>query len=453
MDSVFSELLSLSANAKWLLISLQTTEVPERMRNQTELSKIGCPKNKINKVIDELVNFNVLEIYSEVHKRAGRPKLFYAYNKEKLSHLFESSLTNIERVTASDFSIPVKLVWLFLCSNQDELGYVENFSIPAIAKACGLENAGVKTAISKLVDLNFIQLVIKGCTLKKVEIISTKNEMSTIGIEGNNLKRSSCFKVIGKNQNKFSYLFTLPSIANFDSLSRRKKVYSLTGVLIDFYSGKGIRETAFLRLLRYEVSPSEHEFNFLYQQPKEVFRYFDEVLLKLVSIGLSHLINGENKIKPVCQEDTFNHIFSPANYELSAENLGYETSHLIAKLANILIHFILYSIINSLKDTPQIEGDIKKYLNCIHSLKKKGINIDALIRNIHAKVTFYDTFSIRNLTLLTNLDLSEKVNSYEGTVELMGSKDHPTNGICNIFHLSPETFEAFYINTLTSEQN
>lgn len=44
MDSVFSELLSLSANAKWLLISLQTTEVPERMRNQSELSKIGLPK-------------------------------------------------------------------------------------------------------------------------------------------------------------------------------------------------------------------------------------------------------------------------------------------------------------------------------------------------------------------------------------------------------------------------
>ncbi|MBU76300.1 MAG: hypothetical protein CMK63_04805 [Pseudoalteromonadaceae bacterium] len=451
MDNVFSELYPLSPYAKWLLVSLQTTEISERKLTQTELVKVGCPKNKIKKVIGELVNFNILKEHSEKHKKAGRPKLLYEFNTGILSHLPQSTFTNIEKIIASKLNTPVKLVWFFLCSNQDEYGYVESFSLPIIAKVCGLKNVEVKTAISKLIELNFIQQVIKGCTFKKIEIIGAKNERSLTRIEESNLKRSSCFKIIEKSQNKFSYLFTLPSITHFDSSSGRKKIYSLTGLLLDFYSNKGIRENVFLRLLRYEVSPFEHDFNFLYQQHKEVFRYFDEVLLKLVSMGLSHLINGEAKIKPVCQKDTFNHIFSPADYELSADNLGYGTSHLITKLANILIHYILYSIIYSLKDPPKIDGDIEKYLDSIQSLKSKDINIDALIRNIHSKVKFYDVYSIKNLTLFTNLDLTEKVNSNEGIVEFNGSKGQPTNGIYNIFHIGPEIFEAFYKNTLTSE--
>lgn len=452
MSEFFNLTTGLSAYSKWVLIRLIAEKTSGDELSKSDLIKLGCPHNKFKKVIEELQEINAISKLEAKHFKRGRPTLSYTFSyhsHDKIDRLkFTEMLAKSEGL---ERRVPIKLVWYFFALNQDEYGYVESFSLPIIAKVCGLKNVEVKTAISKLIELNFIQQVIKGCTFKKIEIIGAKNERSLTRIEENNLKRSSCFKIIEKNQNKFSYLFTLPSITHFDSSSGRKKIYSLTGLLLDFYSDKGIRENVFLRLLRYEVSPFEHDFNFLYQQHKEVFRYFDEVLLKLVSMGISHLINGETKIKPVCQKDTFNHIFSPADYELSADNLGYGTSHLITKLANILIHYILYSIIYSLKDPQKIDGDIEKYLDSIQSLKSKDINIDALVRKIHSKVKFSDVYSIKNLTLLTNLDLTEKVNCNEGTAEFMDSKDQPTNRINNIFHIGPEIFEAFYINTLTSE--
>lgn len=451
MNKLFTSTGSLSAHSKWILIRLITEKTIGDELSKSELIELGCPHNKFKKVIEELQEINAISKLEAEHFKPGRPTLSYTFihnSHGKIERLkFTEMLAKLEGL---ELRVPIKLVWCFFVLNQDEFGYVVNFTLSNIAKACGLKDAEVKTAISQLIDLKLIQKAIKGCTLKKVE---DENKNSIVEIGGNNFKRSSCFKIIGNNHNKFIYLFTSPSLTNLESHANRKKIYNLSGALIDFFFSEKKRENVFLRLLRFEVDPLEHDFNFLCQQPKEVFSYFDGVLLKLVSMGLSYLLNGGTKIKPISQKDAFSHIFSPADYEVSAANLGYGTSYLIRNLANIYIHYILYSIVHSLKDTPEVGEDIEKYLSSIHSLKKKDNSINAFIENTHSKVEFYDVTSIYNLILFTNLDLCEKVDSNDGTVTFMDSKSQLKNGNYNIFHIDPKVFEAFYKETLTSEQN
>lgn len=451
MSELFNLTTGISAYSKWVLIRLITKKNIGDELSKPDLIELGCPYNKFKKVIEELQEINAILTRKTENSKKGRPAESYIFIYDEHTEMTKSLPSKeLIRIKDEELRVPVKIVWCFFVLNQDEFGYVVNFTLSNIAKACGLKDAEVKTAISQLIDLKFIQKAIKGCTLKKVE---DKNKRNVVGTGCNNLKRSSCYKIIGNNQNNFIYLFTVPSLTNLESYANRKKIYNFSGALIDFFFSEKIRENVFLRLLRFEVDSLKHDFNFLCQQPKEVFSYFDGVLLKLVSMGLSYLLNGGTKIKPVSQEDAFNHIFSPADYELSAANLGYGTSCLIKNLANIHIHYILYSIFHSLKDTPKVGEDIEKYLSSIHSFKSKGFYINTFIKNTHSKVKFSDVTSINNLILFTNLDLSEKVNSNDRTVKFMDSKSQLNNGNYNIFHIDLKVFEAFYKNTLTSEQN
>ncbi|TMP55074.1 hypothetical protein [Pseudoalteromonas sp. S1612] len=456
MNKFFTSTGSLSAHSKWILIRLITEKMIGDELSKSDLIGLGCTHNKFKKVIDELQEINAILKHKTEHSKKGRPAESYIFiydeHTEMTKSLPSKELVRIKNKKLKDeeLRVPVKIVWCFFVLNQDEFGYVVNFTLSNIAKACRLKDAEVKTAISQLIDLKLIQKAIKGCTLKKVEV---KNKRNVVETEDNNFKRSSCFKIIGNNHNKFIYLFTFPSLTNLESHANRKKIYNLSGALIDFFFSEKKRENVFLGLLRFEVDSLEHDSNFLCQQPKEVFSYFDGVLLKLVSMGLSYLLNGGTNIKPVSQKDAFSHIFSPADYEVSAANLGHGTSYLIRNLANIYIHYILYSIVHSLKDTPKVGEDIEKYLSSIHSLKKKDNCINAFIENTHSKVEFNDVTSIYNLILFTNLDLCEKVKSNDGTVTFMDSKSQLKNGNYNIFHIDPKVFEAFYKDTLTSEQN
>tara|TARA_Y100000310_G_C20648252_1_gene797885 strand:+ start:1399 stop:2124 length:726 start_codon:yes stop_codon:yes gene_type:complete len=223
---------SLSAYSKWILIRLIVDETIEGKLSKADLIKLGCPHNKFKKVVDELIKFNAILLDNVEHIKKGRPSDSYIFVYDRYTEINKllprETLAKIEGI---GFRVPVKIVWCFFCLNKNEFGFVENLSVPVIAKACKLKNVEVQSAISKLVELNFIQHVIKGCTFKKVEIIGSKHKRTLIGTEGNNLKRTSCFKIIDKNQYKFLYLFTLPLIAHLDSHSRRKKIYSLTGAL------------------------------------------------------------------------------------------------------------------------------------------------------------------------------------------------------------------------------
>lgn len=261
MNKFFTSTASLSAYTKWVLIRLITGKIIGDELSKADLIKLGCPHNKFKKVIEELQEINAISKLEVEHFKPGRPTLSYTFIYNGHDEIHRLKCTEMQaKLEGLELRVPIKLVWCFFVLNQDEFGYVVNFTLSNIAKACGLKDAEVKTAISQLIDLKFIQKAIKGCTLKKVE---DKNKRNVVKTGGNNFKRSSCFKIMGDNHNKFIYLFTFPSLTNLESYANRKKIYNFSGALIDFFFSEKIRENIFLRLLRFEVDSLEHDFNFL----------------------------------------------------------------------------------------------------------------------------------------------------------------------------------------------
>ncbi|MGR3983357.1 hypothetical protein [Pseudoalteromonas sp. 1181_04] len=459
MNEFFTFTTNLSPYTKWVLIRLITGRVIGDELSKADFIEFGCTHNKLVRVIEELQKINAISKLEFESFKRGRPALSYSfiYNcPNKIDKLIPSEM--LAKLEGLKLRVPIKLVWSFFALNQDEQGYIEGFSVAKIAKACGLKVIEVKTAIEALKEKKIIFQVIRGCTLKAPVI--TKNNTIISTFRNKNLKRASCFRIMSDTQQKFLYLVITPPLTTPYSLSRSKNRNSFTAILLDFLSKENVKEKPLLNLLRFETKESNittdyclYELQFLTQQPSHIFDYFDQILFKLVSQGLSHLLNHGTNIKPICEEDTFNLILSPANYEFATNLAGLISSYLITHLANILIHYILYAFYSHREKSDDLEDvDQAKYLTWIHSLNSSRDKVDIQIIKTQIVVTLQDSRTIENFVLSTNLDLSAKVKILKGYSEFKEPRSLLKDGEYSIFQCVYSLFAHFYKTVITSER-
>lgn len=345
MNEFFTVSTGLSAYSKWVLIRLILDKTIGDQLSKTDFIKRGCPYNKFNIVVGELLNIEAISEHKVGQSNPERPKSSYNFIYDapsEISKLISSEM--LVKIEAENFRVPVKIVWCFLCLSKDEFGFVENLSVPVIAKACKLKNVEVKTAIKQLDNANLLSQPVKGCTIKKYSSENSKTIKNSIGSEANNLKRCSTFKINDKETHAI-YLIALPSF-------NKRKLNSYTTIFLSLLRDKPLnRDSLFMELLHFEnkwleSTPKQYdEIGFLMQQPPQIFDHFDSVLFKLASYGLLRLLNKTGYVlKPISEEDAFNQILSPANFEFMAAIHGRLTSELIGSFANLLIHYILYPL-------------------------------------------------------------------------------------------------------------
>ncbi|MDQ9090498.1 hypothetical protein RC083_02700 [Pseudoalteromonas haloplanktis] len=447
----------LSTYAKYVLLRLILSTQVEGYLVKLDFIKLGCPKNKLLPVIKELLEFKVLVVQEEsLHKNRGRPIITYRFERSNTKCLLDKLALlpcDIEKIVELKMRIPTQLVWFFLVLSADEFGYVESVSMAKIAKACGLKIVEVKTAIKQLSNANLLSQPVKGCTIKKYNSEIPKEIKDSIGSEANNLKRCSTFKINNDKETHAIYLITLPSINN-------RKLNSFTTIFLPLLRDRPLKnDSLFMELLHFEnkwldSSPKQYdEIEFLMQQPPQVFDHFDDVLFKLASYGLLRLLNKTiSVLNPISEEDAFNQILSPANFEFMAAIHGRFTSELIGHFANILVHYILYTFYQHRCDMNlPVTPDKREYLSWITSLNFINKNIDIELIRTPSKVTLPDISSLDNLVISSNIDLSDKVKIIKNSVDFKHPKSHLKNSEYPVFQCVPDSFARFYKTVITSE--
>ena len=460
MNEFFTLTTNLSPHTKWVLIRLITCKALEDEVSKTDLIELGCPHNKLIKVIEELQKINAISKLEVEHFKRGRPTLSYNFiydEPNEISKLISSEmLADIEKIKR----VPAKLVWCLFALKQDEFGYIENISMANITKVCGLESTQLKTAIYLLKNKNLISQPVTGCSIKKYYSVAPKVRKvrkGLIGSEANNLKRSSVFKIKKRNQASNIYLMAVP-LRNSQTKNKKPNLY--TAVLLPLLlEPPHIRESLFMELLRLEnkwldsdTKPKD-EIQFLKQQPTQVFDYFDDVLFKLASYGLLRLLNKTGYVlKPISEEDAFNQILSPANFEFMAAIHGRLTSELIGSFANILIHYILFNLYQNRCDiTLPTTPSKQEYLSWVTSLGCTDKNIDIELIKTPTKAVLPDISSIENLVISSSIDFSDKVNITNIDVDFIDPKSNLKSGQHPVFQCVHDSFAHFYKSVITSE--
>ncbi|WKD24194.1 hypothetical protein NDQ71_03610 [Pseudoalteromonas sp. KG3] len=285
MNEFFTFTSNLSPYTKWVLIRLITGRVIGDKLSKADFLELGCPHNKFKKVIEGLLEINAISKLGSKHFKRGRPTLAYSFIYDRPNEISKfisnEMLTKLEKLK---LRVPVRLVWSFFVLNQDELGYIEGFSMADIDKACGLESTQLKTAIYLLKNKNLISQPVTGCTIKKYDNVKPNARKGSMGSQANNLKRSSVFKIKKDNQASHIYLMTVPlTLINSQTKNKKSNLYT-GGFLLLLLEEPHKRETLFMELLRFENdwldgAPSKKsEYFFLKQQPPNIFRagaYFD----------------------------------------------------------------------------------------------------------------------------------------------------------------------------------
>jgi hypothetical protein len=454
MNEFFSLTTNLSPHTKWILIRLITGRIIGDEVSKNDLIKLGCPHNKFKKVLEELQEINAISKLGSEHFKRGRPTLSYSFIYDKpndVSKLISSEM--LAKLEKFKLRVPVRLVWSFFALNQDEHGYIEGFTMASIAKACGLESPQLKTAIKLLKNEKLISQPVTGCTIKKYHSLKPEVRKGLVGSEANNLKRSSTFKLNNKETYAI-YLIRLPSIRN-------RKLNSFTTILLSILMDKPLKnDSIFVELLHFDNSwldsdtSQNDEILFLRQQPNQAFDYFDDVLFKLVSYGLSRILNRKgHELNPISEVDAFNQILSPASFELTAAIQGRLTSELIGSFANILIHYILFTFyLNRCDVNLLIIPSKQEYLSWVTSLTCPNKNIDIELIRTPTKVEFPGVFSIENLVISSTIDFSDKVNITNMNVDFSDPKSALESGQHPVFQCVPDSFAHFYKTVITSEQ-
>jgi len=475
MNRFFTLTADLSSHSKLVLFQLIVKKTLGLNLSKRDIINLGCAHNKYSNVIHELQRFNAILKVEVEHKKRGRPSVSYNYVFEKHDEmtqlmprniLVELEVLELEvlklealKLEGGKIRTSTKLVWSFFFLNQDEFGYVENISKGEIAKACGLKASELKTAIKNLKDMKLLSQPVTGCTIKEIATLNKNKSKPLDNIGGNNLKRSSTFRINNRKQIDSLYLIKLPLINRWLYFTDKKKLgYYTTIFLTLFREQSKRRDTLFLDLLRFEngwvknVSNLNDEYLFLVQQPLQVFKYFDDVLFRLVTTGLLHIFRSEKAIiKPISEEDSYNLIFSPANFESMECITGNTTSKLISSFANILIHYILFHFYDYTNDS-NLDQPLKfqRYSNWITNLAQKNKIRIELIKT-PTKVWTSNITSIKNLVIYSNIDFSgttEKSNSY---VDFKDPNSHLKSGEYLFFQCVHNSFAHFYKSVITSE--
>ncbi len=459
MNEFFSLTTNLSPHTKWILIRLITGRIIGDEVSKNDLIKLGCPHNKFKKVLEELQEINAISKLGSEHLKRGRPTLSYSFIYDKpndVSKLISSEM--LAKLEKFKLRVPVRLVWSFFALNQDEHGYIEGFTMASIAKACGLESPQLKTAIKLLKNGNLISQPVTGCTIKKYHSLKPKVRKGLVGSEANNLKRSSVFKIKKGNKASNIYLMVIPLII---SQIKNKKPNLYTAVFLPLLlDSPHRRESLFMELLRLENkwldsdTKQKDEIQFLKQQPTQVFDYFDDVLFRLASYGLLRLLNKTGHVlKPISEEDAFNQILSPANFEFMAAIHGRLTSVLIGSFANILIHYILFNLYQNRCDiTLPTTPSKQEYLSWVTSLGCTDKNIDIELIKTPTKAVLPDISSIENLVISSSIDFSDKVNITNIDVDFIDPKSNLKSSQHPVFQCVHDSFAHFYKSVITSEQ-
>lgn len=454
MNKFFTSTASLSAYSKWVLICLIVDKTIGDELSKTDFIKRECPYNKFNKVVDELLNIDAISEHKVKQSNRGRPKIYYNFiydTPNEISKLISSEI--LAKIEGKDLRVPIKILWCFFVLNQNEFGYIEGFTMANIATACGLESTQLKTAIKLLKNENLISQSVTGCTIKKYHSVKPKVRKGLVGSEANNLKRSSTFKLNNKETYAI-YLITLPS-------NRKRKLNSFTTIFFSLLMEKHLKnDSIFVELLHFDNSwldsdtKQNDEIQFLRQQPTQVFDYFDDVLFKLVSYGLSRLLTRkEYELNPISEEDAFNQILSPASFEFMTAIQGRLTSELIGSFANILIHYILFTFyLNRYDVNLPIPPSKQEYFSWVTSLTCPNKNIDIELIRTPTKVKFPGVFSIENLVISSNIDFTDKVKITNMNVDFRDPKSALESGQHPVFQCVPESFAHFYKTVITSEQ-
>jgi len=416
MNKFFTSTASLSAYSKWVLICLIVDKTIGDELSKTDFIKRECPYNKFNKVVDELLNIDAISEHKVKQSNRGRPKIYYNFiydTPNEISKLISSEI--LAKIEGKDLRVPIKILWCFFVLNQNEFGYIEGFTMANIATACGLESTQLKTAIKLL-----------------------KNET---------------FKLNNKETYAI-YLITLPS-------NRKRKLNSFTTILFSLLMEKPLKnDSIFVELLHFDNSwldsdtKKNDEIQFLRQQPTQVFDYFDDVLFKLVSYGLSRLLTRkEYELNPISEEDAFNQILSPASFEFMTAIQGRLTSELIGSFANILIHYILFTFyLNRYDANLPIPPSKQEYFSWVTNLTCPNKNIDIELIRTPTKVKFPGVFSIENLVISSTIDFTDKVKITNMNVDFRDPKSALESGQHPVFQCVPDSFAHFYKTVITSEQ-
>ena len=267
MNEFFTLTTGLSAYSKWILIRLIIGRTLGVELSKSDLIELGCPHNKITKVIDELLNIKAISKLKVEHFNRGRPKDCYnfIFNESiEMSKLIPNEM--LLKIEGKDFRVPAKIVWCLFVLNQDKFGHVENFSVSTIANVCGLKNIEVKTAVTKLIEHNLILELTKGCTYKK-------SELMTHNINQDVTKRPSAYLVSSLHiPNKVNFISTGITI-NFNSLlnvAEGDKDLYINNIIKAFPSSKCLNSSKHIQ----ENLMSEDMYNafkiYLDMQPKNV---------------------------------------------------------------------------------------------------------------------------------------------------------------------------------------
>ncbi|WP_350603329.1 hypothetical protein [Pseudoalteromonas sp. SMN1298-MNA-CIBAN-0114] len=267
MNEFFTLTSSLSAYSKWVLIRLIVDKTIGDELSKTDFIERGCPYNKFNVVVGELLNIDAISKLKVEHFNRGRPKDCYnfIFNESiEMSKLIPNEM--LSKIEGKDFRVPVKIVWSFFVLNQDKFGHVENFSVPTIANACGLKNIEAKTAVTKLIEHDLILELTKGCTYKK-------SELMTHYINQDVTKRPSAYLVSPLHINGKVNIISTGITINFNSVlnvAEGDKGLYINNIIKAFPSSKCLNSSKHIQ----ENLMSEDMYNafkiYLDMQPKNV---------------------------------------------------------------------------------------------------------------------------------------------------------------------------------------
>ena len=267
MNEFFILTTSLSAHSKWVLIRLISKKTIGDELSKSDLIELGCPHNKFKKVIEELQEINAISKLEAKHSKRGRPTLSYTFSYNSLDKIDRLKFTEmLAKIEGIELRVPIKLVWYFFALNQDEFGHVENFSVPTIAKVCGLKNIEAKTAVIKLIEEGLILELTKGCTYKK-------SELMTHYINQDVTKRPSAYLVSSLHINGKVKIISTGITINFNSVlnvAEGDKGLYINNIIKAFPSSKCLNSSKNIQ----EKLMSEDMYNafkiYLDMQPKNV---------------------------------------------------------------------------------------------------------------------------------------------------------------------------------------
>ena len=400
MNKFFTLTTNLSSHAKWVLICLIIGREIGGEVYKVDFIKLGCPHNKFKKVVSELININAISVHNVEHIKKGRPAESYIFVYDKYTEINKllpsKMLTEIED---KNFRVPVKIVWCFFCLNKDKFGYVENLSVPVIAKACMLKNVEVKTAIAQLVTSNKIQKLTTGCTFKKNKLFTyEENRLITKRPSAYALSIANYDTVVDLKATAFNFNFNLllsskeaktgdfvSSICN----SLPSNIDNRYKVLFEVYLNRLFSENS-LGLVK----------SYLDDQPKNSIDNFLSSLQLLTVKCIKKIISYKNQKQHLSILDTSYSLFGTTDIFHMNSNL-YHLSSVITSFIKVYVNCFLFIIYAYFERSAPLR--VKAYRNYISEIDNMKADVFVLKRYLFLYL------NINNLTPKVRIAFSSKI--------------------------------------------